>query len=63
MNTLPDLSTPSHPEKDMLIRALFQAVQNLTTRCERLEREVQELKASHPPKKTSKTKLGFVNSA
>jgi transposase len=54
MNTLPDLSTLSHPEKDMLIRALFQAVQDLTARCERLEREVQELKAGKPPKKTSK---------
>jgi transposase len=54
MNTLPDLSTLSHPEKDMLIRALFQAVQDLTARCERLEREVQELKAGKPPKKTSR---------
>jgi transposase len=54
MNTLPDLSTLSYPEKDMLIRALFQAVQDLNARCERLEREVQELKAGKPPKKTSK---------
>jgi transposase len=54
MNTLPDLSTLSHHEKDMLIRALFQAVQDLTARCERLEREVQQLKASKPPKKTSR---------
>jgi transposase len=54
MNTLPDLSTLSHPEKDMLIRALFQAVQDLTARCERLERRVQELEAGKPPKKNSK---------
>ena len=51
---MPDFEILSREELITVCEALWQAVQDLTARCERLEREVQELKAGKPPKKTSK---------
>jgi transposase len=51
---MPDFESLSREELITVCKALWQAVQNLTIRCEHLEREVQKLKASKPPKKTSK---------
>jgi transposase len=53
-DAMPDFESFTHAELVTICRALFQAVQDLTARCERLEREVQELKAGTPPQKTSR---------
>jgi transposase len=53
-DAMPDFESFTHAELVSLCRALWQSVQDLTQRCERLEREVQELKAGNSPKKTSK---------
>jgi transposase len=49
----PDFESLSREELVTVCKALYQAVQDLTARCEHLERRVQELEAGKPPKKTS----------
>ena len=49
----PDFESLSREEPITVCKALWQTVQDLTTRCEHLERRAQELEASKPPKKTS----------
>ena len=49
----PDFESLSREELITVCKALWQAVQDLTARCEHLERRVQELEAGKPPKKTS----------
>jgi transposase len=50
---IPDFESLSKEELVTVCKALWQAVQDLTVRCEHLERRVQELEAGKPPKKTS----------
>lgn len=50
---MPDFESLSREELITVCKALWQAVQDLTARCEHLERRVQELEAGKPPKKTS----------
>jgi transposase len=50
----PDFESLSREELITVCKALWQSVQDLTARCEHLERRVQELEAGKPPKKTSK---------
>jgi transposase len=50
---IPDFESLSREELVTVCKALYQAVQDLTARCEHLERRVQELEAGKPPKKTS----------
>lgn len=53
-DVMPDFESLSHAELVTVTSALWQAVQDLSQRCDRLEREVQALRAGQPPKKTSR---------